>query len=101
MIGTLDLIIDTVSAKHDFTPYFSESLTLGGTMVLVGVSPEPNSFGAFGLIGGRKVLTGSLIGGIERNSRDARLLCEEKSLLGYRTNFDGQDQRRVRTHGGG
>ncbi|MEK7358733.1 MAG: NAD(P)-dependent alcohol dehydrogenase, partial [Bdellovibrionota bacterium] len=51
--GKLDLIIDTVSAPHDFNPYLS-SLKLDGTHVLVGAAPEPNQVGAFALIGGRK-----------------------------------------------
>ena len=34
-------------------------------MVLVGAAPEPNQVSAFALIGGRKQLTGSLIGGIK------------------------------------
>lgn len=64
MQGTLDLIINTVSAHHDLTVYLS-TLKNDATMVLVGAAPEPNQVGAFGLIGGRKKLTGSLIGGIK------------------------------------
>ncbi len=62
--GKLDLIIDTVSAKHDFTPYLG-TLKMDGSLVLVGASPEPNEVNAMGLIFGRKNLTGSLIGGVK------------------------------------
>lgn len=77
--GKLDLIIDTVSAQHDFTPYFG-ALGVGGTHVLVGVSPEPNQFGAFSLIGGRKNLSGSLIGGI-KETQEMLDFCAKKKVL--------------------
>lgn len=62
--GKYDLIIDTVSAKHDFTLYLG-SLKNDGTHVLLGAAPEPSQVSAFALIFGRKKLTGSLIGGIK------------------------------------
>ncbi len=77
--GKLDLIIDTVSAKHDFSPYLS-TLKLGGTHVLVGASPEPNEVGAFSLIVGRKSLTGSLIGGI-KETQEMLDFCARKKVL--------------------
>ena len=76
--GKLDLIIDTVSALHDFTPYLS-TLKVGGTHVLVGASPEPNSVGAFALIGGRKKLAGSLIGGI-KETQEMLDFCAKKKV---------------------
>lgn len=76
---TLDLIIDTVSAKHDFSPYFS-TIRKGGTLVLVGVSPEPNEVHAFALIDGRKSLTGSLIGGLE-STQEMLDFCAKKKVF--------------------
>jgi uncharacterized zinc-type alcohol dehydrogenase-like protein len=64
----LDLIIDTVSAPHDLNVYLSK-LKRDGTLVLVGVPVEPASIEAFSLIGGRKKLTGSLIGGIKQTQQ--------------------------------
>lgn len=63
-LGQLDLILDTVSAPHDLSLYLS-TLKVGGTHVLVGISPEPNQLVAMSLVGGRKNLSGSLIGGIK------------------------------------
>ena len=63
LTGTLDFIIDTVSAKHDFTPYLN-TLKNDATMVLVGASPDPSEVLASSLIMGRKRLAGSLIGGV-------------------------------------
>lgn len=79
LAGTLDLIIDTVSVQHDFTPYLT-TLKLGGTMVLVGASPDANTLSAFGLIGGRKVLTGSLIGGI-KETQEMLDFCAKKRVF--------------------
>ena len=47
--GTLDGILDTVSAKHDLGTYLS-LLRTNGKMVLVGVPPEPYALGAGQLI---------------------------------------------------
>ena len=59
-----DLILDTVSADHDINSYL-ELVKRSGTMVLVGAPEKPLSLGAFSLIGQRRQLVGSLIGGIE------------------------------------
>lgn len=76
--GQLDLIIDTVSANHDFSPYLS-TLKIGGTHVLVGVAPEPNKVAAMSLIFGRKKLAGSLIGGI-RETQEMLDFCARKKV---------------------
>lgn len=77
--GTLDLIIDTVSANHDFSPYLA-CLKTDATMVLVGVAPTPNQVSAFSLIGGRKKLTGSLIGGI-KETQEMLDFCAKKKVF--------------------
>ena len=61
--GKFDFILDTISANHDYNMYLG-LLTLNGVMVIVGVPTEPVPLHAFSLIGGNKVLAGSLIGGI-------------------------------------
>jgi uncharacterized zinc-type alcohol dehydrogenase-like protein len=77
--GKLDLIIDTVSARHDFTPYLG-ALKLDGTHILVGASPEPNPVSASALIHGRKKLVGSLIGGI-RETQEMLDFCAKKKVF--------------------
>jgi uncharacterized zinc-type alcohol dehydrogenase-like protein len=79
LTGKLDLIIDTVSAKHDFSPYLS-TLKIDGTHVLVGAAPEPNQVAAMALIYGRKKLTGSLIGGI-KETQEMLDFCAKKKVL--------------------
>lgn len=78
LAGKFDLILDTVSAKHDFTPYLA-SLKLGGTLALVGAAAEPNTFSAFSLIFGRKKLAGSLIGGI-KETQEMLDYCARKKV---------------------
>ena len=63
LAGTFDLIINTISAPHDYNKYLG-MLKPMGTMVIVGVPPEATPVHAFSLIGGNRRLAGSLIGGI-------------------------------------
>lgn len=77
--GKLDVIIDCVSADHDLAPYLG-SLKKDGTMILVGVPPEPTKLQAFTLIGGRKRLTGSLIGGI-KETQEMLDFCAKKKVF--------------------
>jgi len=59
----LHFIIDTVSAKHDVNVYLN-LLRHDGTVVLVGLPPEPLEIGAFNVVSGRRSFAGSNIGGI-------------------------------------
>jgi uncharacterized zinc-type alcohol dehydrogenase-like protein len=61
--GRFDLIIDSISAPHDYNKHLRLLRPLG-TMVLLGVPPEPTPVAAHALISGNKRLAGSLIGGI-------------------------------------
>ncbi len=60
---SFDLIIDTVSASHDLTPYFN-LLKREGTMVQVGAPEHPLPIAVFPLIMKRRNFAGSMIGGI-------------------------------------
>ena len=61
--GSFDLILNTVSANLDLDAYLS-LLRVDGTLVTLGAPSQPASVGVFSLIGGRKSLTGSPIGGL-------------------------------------
>jgi len=63
LAGRFDLILDTASAPHDLARNLG-LLRIDGAMVLLGVPPEPAPVPAGALIGGRKTLSGSLIGGL-------------------------------------
>jgi len=59
----LHFIIDSVPAKHDVNTYLN-LLRHDGTVVLVGLPPEPLEIGAFNVVNGRRSFAGSNIGGI-------------------------------------
>lgn len=61
--GRFDLILDTVSAPHDLNAGLN-LLRTDGTLVLVGVPEEALPVQPFAIIGRRRRLAGSLIGGI-------------------------------------
>lgn len=62
--GSFDFILDTVSAPHDMNMYLS-LLKTNGTHICVGAPTEPMEISAFSLLGGRKSVAGSGIGGIK------------------------------------
>jgi alcohol dehydrogenase (NADP+) len=61
--NSFDLLIDTVAANHDLSPYFN-LLKRDGTMVQVGAPEHPMPIAAFDVIFKRRAFAGSLIGGI-------------------------------------
>jgi uncharacterized zinc-type alcohol dehydrogenase-like protein len=61
--GSFDFLLNTVAAPHDVNRYLN-LLRLDGTMVMVGVPEKPLEIPAFTLIGRRRSIGGSLIGGI-------------------------------------
>jgi alcohol dehydrogenase (NADP+) len=76
--GRFDILLDTISANHDYNAYLS-MVTLNGIMVVVGVPTEPVPLNAFSLIGGNKVLAGSLIGGIPE-TQEMLDFCAEHNI---------------------
>ncbi|XP_010244709.1 PREDICTED: probable mannitol dehydrogenase [Nelumbo nucifera] len=62
--GTMDGIIDTVSAVHSLMPYLS-LLKSHGKLVMVGLPEKPVEIAVFPLVMGRKILAGSCIGGMK------------------------------------
>ena len=61
--GSFDFILDTVSADHDIDAYIN-LLRRDGNITLVGAPPKPLAVSSFSLIGGRRSISGSPIGGI-------------------------------------
>lgn len=72
-------ILDTVSAKHDIDANLG-LLLVDGTYICVGVPSEPSGIAAFSLIGGRKSLAGSLIGGIPE-TQEMLDFCAEHNIV--------------------
>jgi len=63
LAGKFDLIVDTVSAPHDFNKQLT-ILRNFGTLVLVGLPPAPITLEPFVLLHGNRRIAGSNIGGI-------------------------------------
>ena len=61
--GSLDFILDAVSAEHDINAYLS-LLSINGNLTLVGAPAKPLPVSAFSLIGGNRSFSGSNIGGL-------------------------------------
>ena len=59
----MHFIIDTVSTEHDVNTYLN-LLRHDGSVVLVGLPPEPLEVNAFSVVSGRHSFSGSNIGGI-------------------------------------
>ena len=77
--GKFDFILSTISAQHEYNDYLN-LLTLNGTMVVVGVPPQPSIVGAFNLIGKRRSIAGSLIGGI-KETQEMLDYCAEHNIV--------------------
>jgi alcohol dehydrogenase (NADP+) len=78
LAGSLDFILDTVSAVHDLNAYL-ELLKRDGSMTLVGAPAEPVPLGVFSLIFKRRKLGGSLIGGI-RETQEMLDFCAKHKI---------------------
>lgn len=76
--GKMDMILDTVSAKHDVNSYL-HLLKVDGSVVLVGLPPEPLEVGAFSVVVGRRSLSGSNIGGIAE-TQEMLDFCAEHNI---------------------
>jgi alcohol dehydrogenase (NADP+) len=76
--GSFHFILDAVSAEHDLNAYL-KLLRLNGTMTLVGAPPTPSPVASFNLIGNRRRLAGSAIGGI-RETQEMLDFCGEKGI---------------------
>ena len=74
----LHFILDTVSAKHDVNTYLN-LLRHDGSVVLVGLPPEPLEIGAFNVIMGRRSFSGSNIGGIAE-TQEMLNFCSEHNI---------------------
>jgi len=61
--GSFDFILDAVAADHDINAYI-HLLRRDGNITMVGAPEKPLAVGVFGLIMGRRSLSGSPIGGI-------------------------------------
>jgi uncharacterized zinc-type alcohol dehydrogenase-like protein len=74
-----DLLLNTVSADIDLDPYL-QMLKLDGTLVVIGLPGKPYAINAGTLLGQRRSLSGSMIGGISQ-LQEMLNFCGEKSIV--------------------
>ncbi len=79
LANKFDFIIDTVSAEHNYNDYLN-MLNTDGVMICVGAPPTPSQIMAFSLIGGRRSLAGSLIGGLPE-TQEMLDYCAEHNIV--------------------
>jgi uncharacterized zinc-type alcohol dehydrogenase-like protein len=77
--GSFDFILDCVAAEHDINAYIN-LLGRDGNLTLVGAPAKPLGVSAFGLILGRRSLSGSAIGGIAE-TQEMLDFCGEKNII--------------------
>ena len=74
-----DLLLNTVSADIDLEPYL-QMLKLDGTLVVIGLPGKPYAINAGTLLGQRRSLSGSMIGGIAQ-LQEMLNFCGEKAIV--------------------
>jgi alcohol dehydrogenase (NADP+) len=77
--GYFDVLLNTVSANHDYGPYLN-LLGLNGTMLIVGLPSQPPALHPFNLLANRRSITGSMIGGI-KETQEMLDYCAEKNIV--------------------
>lgn len=79
--GSIDLLLNTISANHDMASLLAPlKAGPGACLVMLGVPPDNLSMHAFGIIGGRKQVAGSLIGGI-KETQEMLDFCGKHNIL--------------------
>ena len=74
-----DVILDAISANHDFTPYLN-LLDLNGKLLVVGLPSEQPKVSPFSLISNRRSIIGSMIGGM-KETQEMLDYCAEHNIV--------------------
>jgi uncharacterized zinc-type alcohol dehydrogenase-like protein len=74
-----NVLLDAVSAKHDFTKYL-DLLDIDGKLLVVGLPEEDPKVSPFSLITNRRSITGSMIGGI-KETQEMLDFCAENNIV--------------------
>ena len=74
-----DVILDTVSANHDYTEFLN-LLDMEGKLLIVGLPSKEPSLSPFSLITKRRSIVGSMIGGM-KETQEMLDYCAEKNIV--------------------
>lgn len=78
-LGYFDVLLDTISANHDYTD-FVRMLTLEGKLLVVGLPIEPPRISPGALISKRRSIIGSMIGGM-KETQEMLDYCAENGIV--------------------
>jgi uncharacterized zinc-type alcohol dehydrogenase-like protein len=73
-----DVVLNTVSANHDYAPYL-KLLGMNGRMMVVGLPAEEPRVDPFDLLKNRRSITGSMIGGT-KETQEMLNFCAERNI---------------------
>jgi len=76
--GTFSFILDTIAVDHDINAYIN-MLGRDGNLTLVGAPEKPLQVSSFGLLLGRRSLSGSIIGGL-KETQEMLDFCGEHDI---------------------
>lgn len=74
-----DVVLDAISADHDYTPYLN-LLDLNGKLLVVGLPEHQPKVSPFALIKNRRSIIGSMIGGISE-TQEMLDFCHEHNIF--------------------
>jgi len=77
--GKFDLVLNCIGVNHEIRPYLN-LVAIDGTMCMLGVPPNSLQLHAFDVIGRRRSLAGSLIGGMPETQEMIDFCAEHKIL---------------------
>lgn len=77
--GYFDVILNTVSANHNYTTYL-DLLALNGKMIVVGIPPKASEVPAGTLLTNRRSIVGSMIGGT-KETQEMLDYCAENNIV--------------------
>lgn len=77
--NSFDFILNTVAAPHDVNMYLN-LLGVNGKMLVVGLPPDDSKVSAFQLVGKRRGIIGSMIGGI-KETQEMLDYCAEHNIV--------------------
>src|SRR6185436_5628839 len=77
--GYFDVLLNTVSADHDYKEYL-DLLDLNGTMIIVGLPSRTPLIDPFALLKNRRSILGSMIGGL-KETQEMLDYCAEKNIV--------------------
>lgn len=73
-----DIIVNTISANHDYKPYL-DLLALNGKMIVVGLPSKNPEVNPFALLKNRRSIVGSMIGGTSE-TQEMLDFCAQKNI---------------------